>query len=47
MGDIVEALRNLAVAMGCAQKLDNVPHGTIAEIVQFIASNYPGGSSRN
>ena len=47
MGDIVEALRNLAVAMGCAQKLDDVPHGTIAELIQFIANNYPTGSSPN
>lgn len=47
MGDIVEALRSLAVAMGCAQKFDDVPHGTIAELIQFIANNYPTGSVPN
>ena len=42
MGDIVEALRNLAVAMGCATNKEAVTGTTIAEVIQFIANNYPG-----
>ena len=41
MGDIVEALRNLAVAMGCATNKENVTGTTIAEVIRFIANNYP------
>ena len=40
MGDIVEALRNLAVAMGCATNKGAVTGTTIAEVIQFIANNY-------
>ena len=41
MGDIVEALRNLAVAMGCATNKEAVTGTTIAEVIRFIANNYP------
>ena len=41
MGDIVEALRNLAVAMGCATNKETVTGTTIAEVIRFIANNYP------
>lgn len=40
----VEALKNLAVAMGCAAKADAVKGETIPEVLQFIAENYPSAS---
>ena len=42
MGDIVDALKNLAESMGCATNKEAVTGTTIAEIIQFIANNYPG-----
>ena len=42
MGDIVDALKNLAVSMGCATNKEAVTGTTIAEGIQFIANNYPG-----
>ena len=42
MGDIVDALKNLAVSMGCATNKGAVTGTTIAEVIQFIANNYPG-----
>lgn len=42
MGDIVDTLKNLAVSMGCATNKEAVTGTTIAEVIQFIANNYPG-----
>lgn len=42
MGNIVEALKNLAVSLGCATKASAVEGDTIAEVIQFIANNYSG-----
>lgn len=39
----VDALKNLAVALGCATKTEAVTGETIAEVIQFIADNYSGG----
>lgn len=39
-----EALKNLAVALGCAATADAVTGDTIAEIIQFMADTYTGGS---
>lgn len=39
---IVDALKNLAVAFGCATSADEIEADTIAEVVQFIADNYTG-----
>lgn len=44
MGNTVKALKNLAVAMGCAAKADAVTGDTIAEVIQFIADNYTPGT---
>lgn len=41
MGDNVTALKNLAVAIGCVDNVEAVTGDTIAEIIQFIADNYP------
>lgn len=38
----VEALKNLAVAFGCASKVDDIKVNTIPELIQFIADNYTG-----
>lgn len=37
----VEALKNLAVALGCAKTADEVKGGTTAEVIQFMADNVP------
>lgn len=42
MGDTVEALKALAVAMGCAGKVEDIKTTTIPETIQFMADNYPG-----
>lgn len=39
----VEALKNLAVAFGCATKVEAINGETIAEVIQFIADNYAVG----
>lgn len=39
---IVEALKNVAVAFGCASSVDDIEAETIAEVIQFIADNYTG-----
>ena len=39
---IVEALKNLAVAFGCATDVDAIDANTTAEVIQFIADNYTG-----
>ena len=41
MGDTVEALKALAVAMGCAPKASDITTETIPETIQFMAKNYP------
>ena len=38
----VEALKNLAVVLGCASDVDAIEAETTAEVIQFIADNYPG-----
>jgi hypothetical protein len=35
----IEALKNLAVALGCAKKVDAVKGNTVAEVIQFMADN--------
>ena len=37
----IEALKNLAVAMGCAENVAGVTGNTIPEVIQFMADNYP------
>ena len=37
----IEALKNLAVALGCAESADKVTGDTIPEVIQFMAENYP------
>lgn len=37
----IEALKNLAVAIGCASTTDEVTGSTIAEVIDFMAKNYP------
>lgn len=36
----LEALKNLAVSMGCAATVDAVTGETIAEVIQFMADNH-------
>ena len=36
----VEALKNLAVTLGCATDVESIPADTIPEVIQFIADNY-------
>lgn len=38
----VEALKNLAVVLGCASDAKSIEADTVAEVIQFIADNYPG-----
>ena len=38
----VEALKNLAVVLGCATDTEAIKANTTAEVIQFIADNYPG-----
>lgn len=38
----VEALKNLAVAFGCASSINDIVADTIPEVIQFIADNYTG-----
>jgi hypothetical protein len=37
----VEALKKLAVVLGCAESVDKVTGTTTAEVITFIAENYP------
>ena len=41
MGDTVEALKALAVAMGCATKASDITTETIPETIQIMTKNYP------
>lgn len=38
----VEALKNLAVVLGCASSVEDIKVYTVAEVIQFIADNYAG-----
>lgn len=40
----VEALKKVAVAIGCAKSVDKIEANTIAEVLNFIAENYPKNS---
>lgn len=37
----VEALKELAVAIGCANSVDDVTGTTVVAVLQFITKNYP------
>lgn len=37
----VEALKALAVAMGCATSVDKIIGTTVTEVLTFMAENYP------
>lgn len=37
----LEALKALAVALGCAETVANVTGNTVDEVINFIASNLP------
>lgn len=39
----VDALKNLAVAIGCATSVDNVTGTSIVEVLNFMAAHYNGG----
>lgn len=43
MGETVEALKALAVAMGCATNVKDIKTITAPETIKFIADNYPSG----
>ena len=38
----IDALKNLAVVLGCATDKGSVTGDTLAEVIQFIADNFPG-----
>lgn len=38
---IIEALKNLAVAMGCAETTEAVTGDKIEDVINFIAENIP------
>ena len=40
----IEALKELAVAIGCAKSVDKVTRTTIAEVLAFMAKNYSKSS---
>ena len=37
----IEALKELAVAIGCANIKEDVTGTTVVEVLQFITKNYP------
>lgn len=37
----IKALKNLAVALGCASNVNNVKGKTTAEVIDFIAKHLP------
>lgn len=41
----LEALKNLAVTLGCAESVEDVASETVAEAIEFISDNYTGGVS--
>lgn len=40
----IEALKELAVAIGCAKSVDKVTGTTIAEVLDFMTKNYSKSS---
>lgn len=38
----VDALKKLAVAIGCADSVEEIDGNTIVTVLNFIADNYPG-----
>ncbi len=40
----VEALKALAVAMGCATSIDEITGTTVVAVLVFMAENYPQSS---
>lgn len=43
MSRLIEALKNLAVAMGCAETTAAVTGETVEDVINFIADNLPDG----
>lgn len=41
MSKIIEALKNLAVAMGCAETTGAVTGDKVEDVINFIAENIP------
>ena len=41
MGNIVDALKDLAVTLGCATDKKAVTGTTVAEVIKFISNNWP------
>lgn len=41
MGNIVDALKDLAVAIGCATDKKAITGTTVAEVIKFISNNWP------
>lgn len=41
MSRLIDALKNLAVAMGCAETKSAVTGETVEDVINFIATNYP------
>lgn len=42
---IINALKDLAVAIGAAESAAAVTGDSVAEVIQFIADNYPDDSA--
>ena len=42
MGNIVDALKDLAVTIGCVTDKKAVTGTTVAEVIKFISDNWPG-----
>lgn len=42
---IVSALKKLAVAMGAAEAETNVTGNTVADVITYIADNYPAAAA--
>lgn len=45
MSRIIEALKNLAVAMGCAESASAVTGDTVEDVINYIAENLPDDSA--
>jgi hypothetical protein len=41
----IEALKKLAVSVGCAESIEKVEGASIVEVINFIADNYPGSEA--
>lgn len=42
----LDALKSLAVALGCAKSTDKVSGDSVAEVIDFIAKHLPKTSSK-